>query len=79
MRRPLPALHSTHSQWVHLARHRGELAVLVELEAAFQVFARGCYVADARYFRRRILTMSRRDVHSAVAKILTHIPARRYV
>lgn len=66
-----------HPSWRHLTELAGPLAVTIELEAAFQVFARGCVLSDARAFRQRVLSTPRRDLHAAVGRILMKIPARR--
>jgi len=50
---------------------------VLELEAALQVFTARCAVQDVMYWRRRVAAMPLRELHGAVARILTHIPARR--
>lgn len=60
------------------ARKRTPLAECLELTAAFLVLGESPHVYDREGFKRTLLRLSRRDLHGAVAKVLTHIPARRF-
>jgi hypothetical protein len=59
-------------------RKLAPLAECIELTAAFMVLGASPLVTDAQGFKRKLLTVPRRDLHGAVAKILAHVPARRF-
>ena len=64
-RRPVPA------------RKRAPLSECIELTAAFMVLGAGPLVAEQQRFKRKLLTVSRRDLHKSVGIILARVPGRR--
>lgn len=66
-RRPLPP------------RKLSPLGECIELTAAFMVLGASPYIHEAEGFKRKLLTVARRDLHGAVAKTLKAIPTRRFV
>lgn len=59
------------------ARKRAPLSECLELTAAFMVLGASSYGPDALAFKRKLLTVARRDLHAAVERILLHVPGRR--
>lgn len=59
------------------ARRRAPLAECIELTAAYMVLGAGPLVAEQTKFKRKLLTVARRDLHRAVGIILANVPGRR--
>jgi hypothetical protein len=58
-------------------RKRAPLSECIELTAAYLVIGPGRGQAVDLRFKRKLLTVSRRELHAAVERILLHVPGRR--